>query len=215
MHHKYLISLYMLLFTFIGGFSDASSYLISGIFTGHLTGNLVLSTVYAVNHNYLSLFHSIMVIIGFTSGTMLGVWFRTNQKIRFVYKTSIALLLQLVVIICVFVVNLRFYNDISHIIFFGSFSFTLGLQNGTINNLYKIGIHSSYITGMSTNLINNYFTLHKDDPNYTAKIKQYIMQFYVILAFIIRCLNGCYLHPFHAIYRRNYIGNITSDFNCS
>ncbi|CAI3930279.1 unnamed protein product [Commensalibacter communis] len=190
MHYKSLVSIYMLLFTFIGGFADASSYLISGIFTGHLTGNLVLSTVYAVNQNYSSLYRCIIAIFGFTIGTVLGVWFRTNPKIHLIYKTSIALLLQLVVVMCIFVINLRFYNNISHIIFFGGLGFALGLQNGTINNLHKIGIHSSYVTGMSTTLINNYFALHKNDPNYTDKKKEYIMQFFVILAFVTGALTS-------------------------
>lgn len=187
---KFLLPLYMVLFTFIGGFADASSFLISGIFTGHITGNLVLSTVYGVDQNYHLLWHSIIAIIGFTSGTMLGAWFRIKKEIKIFYKTSIALFFQLTVLIFIFVINLYFHNDTSHIIFFGGLSFALGLQNGTINSFHKIGIHSSYVTGMSTTLINNYFTLQKNDPNYIQKTSLYKIQLCIIIAFVMGALVG-------------------------
>lgn len=180
----------MILFTFIGGFADASSFLISGVFTGHLTGNLVLSTVYGVNQNYQLLGRTIIAIIGFISGTIFGVWFRTQNKKQFYYKTSIALCFQFSVFISVFILNMYFYNDTSHIIFFGGLSFVLGLQNGTINSLNKIGMHSSYVTGMSTNLINNYFTLQKSDPNYTQRSTLYKIQILLVLAFVTGALVG-------------------------
>lgn len=92
---KILLPLYILLFTFIGGFADASSFLLSGIFTGHLTGNLVLCAVYGVQGSYFLLFHCICAVIGFTSGTMLGVWFRIEKKTKLPYKTALALIFQL------------------------------------------------------------------------------------------------------------------------
>lgn len=190
MQIKFILLFYMILFPFIGGFADASSFLISGVFTGHLTGNFVLSTVYGVNQNYYLLGHTIIAIIGFICGTMLGVWFRINKEKQFFYKTSIALCFQLIVFIFVFVINIYFYNNISHVIFFGGLSFALGLQNGTINNLNKIGIHSSYVTGMSTSLINNYFTLQKKDSSYSQKSTLYKTQFSFILAFVMGALMG-------------------------
>lgn len=190
LHPKILLPLYIFLFTFIGGFADASSFLLSGIFTGHLTGNLVLCAVYGIQENYLLLFHCICAVIGFTSGTMLGVWFRIEKKIQLAYKTPIALIFQLAVIILIFVIDLLSNTDTSHILFFTGLSFALGMQNGTINKLYKIGVHSSYVTGMTTTLINNYLMLEKTDPEYTNKTILYVMQFFIILFFVIGALTG-------------------------
>ncbi|WP_086632040.1 DUF1275 family protein [Commensalibacter intestini] len=86
LRHKTLLPIYIFLFTFIGGFADASSFLLSGIFTGHLTGNLVLCAVYTVQQNYFLLFHCICAVIGFISGTILGVWFRIEKKSNFLTK---------------------------------------------------------------------------------------------------------------------------------
>ncbi|EHD14681.1 hypothetical protein CIN_06130 [Commensalibacter intestini A911] len=201
LRHKTLLPIYIFLFTFIGGFADASSFLLSGIFTGHLTGNLVLCAVYTVQQNYFLLFHCICAVIGFISGTILGVWFRIEKKIQPSYKTSIALIFQLSVIILIFVIDLLFHTDTSHILFFTVLSFALGIQNGTINKLYKLGIHSSYVTGMTTTLINNYLTLEKTDPEYSNKIILYIIQFFIILFFVIGALTGAL-----CIYLMNFMG---------
>ena len=37
---------------FIGGYADASSYLLAGVFTGHLTGNCVLAAVSAASKEW-------------------------------------------------------------------------------------------------------------------------------------------------------------------
>lgn len=190
MQIKFILLFYMVLFPFIGGFADASSFLISGVFTGHLTGNFVLSTVYGVSQNYHLLGRTIIAIIGFISGTIMGIWFRTHKGKQFFYQTSIALCFQLTLFLFVFILDIYFYNDTSHIIFFSGLSFILGLQNGTIHNLNKIGIRSSYVTGMSTNLIESYFTLQSSDPNYTQKSALYKTQFLFILAFITGALTG-------------------------
>lgn len=87
-------------------------------------------------------------------------------------------------------IDLLFHTDTSHILFFTVLSFALGIQNGTINKLYKLGIHSSYVTGMTTTLINNYLTLEKTDPEYSNKIILYIIQFFIILFFVIGALTG-------------------------
>lgn len=198
---KILLPLYILLFTFIGGFADASSFLLSGIFTGHLTGNLVLCAVYGVQGNHFLLFHCICAVIGFTSGTMLGVWFRIEKKTKLPYKTALALIFQLGVIILIFVIDLLFHTDTSHILFFTGLSFALGMQNGTINKLYKIGIHSSYVTGMTTTLINNYLTLEKTDPEYSNKTILYIIQFFIIIFFVIGTSTGAL-----CIYLMDFVG---------
>lgn len=117
LYPKVLLPLYIFLFTFIGGFADASSFLLSGIFTGHLTGNLVLCAVYSIQGNYYLLFHCICAVIGFISGTIVGVWFRIEKKTQLPYKTSIALIFQLAVIILIFVIDLLFHTDTSHILF--------------------------------------------------------------------------------------------------
>lgn len=190
MSGKTLLSLYMILFSFIGGFADASSFVVSGVFTGHLTGNFVLSTVYAVTQNYHLLGFSIIALIGFISGTTLGSWFRIKKEILIAYKTSIALIFQLTIIVFIFFVNIYFNNNISHIIFLGGLSFALGLQNGTIHSFHKMNIHSTYVTGMTTSLINNLLSLQQNDPDHAQKSALYKIQFLMILAFVTGALTG-------------------------
>ncbi|OUI78975.1 hypothetical protein HK18_06220 [Commensalibacter intestini] len=54
---------------------------------------------------------------------------------------------------------------------------------------------------MTTTLINNYLTLEKTDPEYSNKIILYIIQFFIILFFVIGALTGAL-----CIYLMNFMG---------
>ncbi|MDI2090438.1 YoaK family protein [Commensalibacter oyaizuii] len=188
----------MILFTFIGGFADASSFLIFGIFTGHITGNVILSIIHGVYGNIHLVIKSVIALIGFISGTLLGTWFRLRIRKKYSYSTSIALFFQFCIIIVIFILQITLHTEISDILFLLGLSFALGLQNGTIYSIKKIGIHSSYITGMATSFINTYFTLQKNDNHYIETKNNLIIQFSLLIAFVIGAFTGVLLiYVFH------------------
>ena len=50
---------------FIGGYADASSYLLAGAFTGHLTGNCVLAAVSAASKEWFLTLDRLLAVIVF------------------------------------------------------------------------------------------------------------------------------------------------------
>src|SRR5215472_9483419 len=61
---------------FVGGYADASSYLLAQTFTGHLTGNCVLAAVSAATKDWHLTLDRLLAVIVFLGGifvSMIGV----------------------------------------------------------------------------------------------------------------------------------------------
>src|SRR5271165_2853020 len=58
---------------FIGGYADASSYLLVRTFTGHLTGNCVLAAVSAASKDWYLTLDRLLAVIVFLGGILLSL----------------------------------------------------------------------------------------------------------------------------------------------
>lgn len=144
------ISFYALL-SCIGGFTDASSFILLKTFTGHLTGNSILSLIYLTTFNWSMLNTTLVSIFGFLLGTIFGYKFRLKNEDQ--KSQAYILLFILCIIILVFSIYFLFNEVYNNYILIIAISLSMGIQNGNFSNLNNTGIHTTYITGMSTNLI--------------------------------------------------------------
>ncbi len=154
--------LYLLL-AFIGGFTDASSFINFEVFTGHLTGNSILSTIYFVQDNMPLLLLSIISLICFLVGSVGGAIIRTQFNNRFTRSFTLFLI---VLLLLATVIVQRYLGDTGNIyhkfIMIGFVSMAMGIQNGFFNQAMGVGAHTTYITGMTTSLISALMTKTKE-----------------------------------------------------
>src|SRR5271157_6298730 len=67
---------------FIGGYADASSYLLVRTFTGHLTGNCVLAAVSAASKDWYVTLDRLLAVIVFIGGILLSLILNNTESLR-------------------------------------------------------------------------------------------------------------------------------------
>lgn len=175
---------FFLLLAFIGGFVDASSFVIFEVFTGHLTGNSILSMVYLAQMDLSMLLLSAISIAGFFTGTLFGSWFRIKNNQLSCYRLVIGLVFLL--FSSVFILYFLIHALYSPTLVIFIISLSMGIQNGFFNKVGSVGIHSTYVTGMTTSCINAFLKNVKGDNS-----KKVL--FLAVLFFILGGLTGSVL----------------------
>ncbi len=135
----------------VGSFADAGSYVLVGGFTGHVTGNTVLTAIYLVTGRTSLACASVTAVAAFLGGTASGTAWRPAGETQ-----SSRLRWPLVVEIVLIALGLVFLDampKLGRFLFVPLACFALGLQNGTLTKLGSVSIHSTYITGISTSLV--------------------------------------------------------------
>lgn len=175
---------FYLLLAFIGGFVDASSFVIFEVFTGHLTGNSVLSMIYLSQMNWALLSLSIISICGFVLGTISGTLTRMKSPsfILEPYIITVVFLLFSAVFLLHFFVPYLYSGNLAIFII----SLSMGIQNGYFNKAGDVSIHSTYVTGMTTSCIGAFL---KNSPEDNSKK----VLSAAVLSFIFGALAGGYL----------------------
>ncbi len=138
---------------FVGGFGDAAGFILGKTFTGHVTGNLVLVAISLVSHDSRSVVRQLLAIIMFLLGVLVSAVIARVRSSR-----SAAQILPLVMLLEVLLMSaaalvLASQLNIRVEIFLACVSLALGLQNGTFRRAGGTGVHTTYLTGMTTNLI--------------------------------------------------------------
>ncbi|ELD0539734.1 DUF1275 domain-containing protein [Escherichia coli] len=145
---KYII----FLLTLFGGYCDAGTFVLMGVFSSHITGNSVLAMVYMVEGNWIMSVYCSVSLSGFLSGTALGcllqLYYQTDKKYLLI---KLLLFLQTILVITGGILWITGYCTW----FIVLLALSMGLQNGVIMYLRNIKIHSTYISGMSTTLLNS------------------------------------------------------------
>ncbi|MEG2831025.1 MAG: YoaK family protein, partial [Edwardsiella sp. (in: enterobacteria)] len=142
----------LLLLTLVGGFADAGAFVLLGTFTGHITGNAVLAMIYLAQGRWLTLGYCAVALVCFLLGTYWGSRWRLRRMTDSDTR-RIAPLLSLQLLLMLSGVGLWRWGCPSGFILLQALA--LGLQNGVIQSLHTTKVHSTYITGMSTSLINS------------------------------------------------------------
>nr|WP_256121388.1 YoaK family protein [Escherichia coli] len=169
--------------TLTGGFCDAGSFVMLGMFTGHITGNTILTVVYLMQNNLDGSGYCVLSLVSFISGTIFGNMFRMRHQSQ--YDVIITLLLVQTVLIIIGTALWRMYNHVFFVLFL---TLSMGLQNGIITHLNTVTVHSTYITGMTTTLLRNLTANCSVDDKKTRKII-----FNELLFFIIGACMGSFL----------------------
>src|SRR5580704_19757161 len=140
---------------FIGGYADASSYLLARTFTGHLTGNCVLAAVSTASGDWhLSLVRFLAVIV-FLGGILCSLILNRFAPIRlWQFSLAIAMFIEVLLFLSA---SLFLSSGANDELFIVCMCLALGIQNGALHKTNGISVHSTYMTGMVTTLMQKSF----------------------------------------------------------
>lgn len=184
--HSLIPFVFTFLLAFNGGFGDASSFLLLGVFTGHLTGNTVITMMSLVQGNYLMVVSTGIALGGFVMGTLIGTFWRKSLVDQ--HRVYLPMVLQALLMLIAAV--LIHYFGISSLVMYSLIillTIALGIQNGMYTKVLSVGIHSSYITGASTNVIDTVLFINKSNA---AQVLKRNLLFATIAGFTVGALIG-------------------------
>ena len=146
----------MFVLAFGGGFADAGSYIVAKSFTGHLTGNLVLTMLHLTAGDWVEASTCLLAVIAFVVGTALGSRGGGGQVPAGVGLGRLrwTLLIEVVLLVAALASMKLVGPEYGKATLIASLGLALGLQNGILQKLGELGIHTTYMTGISTSLIN-------------------------------------------------------------
>ena len=145
---------------FIGGYADASSYLLARTFTGHLTGNCVLAAVSTAGKDWFLTLDRLLAVIVFLGGILLSLMLNRFVSARLRQSPlAIAMLIEVLLFLSAFLFISNRANDL----FIVCMCLALGIQNGALQRTNGISVHSTYMTGTVTTL------MHKSFNQFSAK----------------------------------------------
>ena len=149
-HRRYL--LIGLILAFVGGFADAGSYILVGSFTGHITGNSILLAVHLVGSQWLQALSCLVAVIAFLAGTAGGLSWPCPPGRSACRRLAPVLALEIALVVLGMIVPVLPATGRKDV-FLASLCLALGLQNGALGKIDGVAIHTTYITGLSTTLV--------------------------------------------------------------
>ena len=140
---------------FVGGYADASSYLLARTFTGHLTGNCVLAAVSAASKEWYLTLDRLLAVIVFLAGILVSLILNRFVPVRLrQYSLAIAMFIEVLLIVSA---SLFLINRANDELFIVCMCLALGIQNGALDKTNGISVHSTYMTGRVTTLMQKSF----------------------------------------------------------
>jgi uncharacterized membrane protein YoaK (UPF0700 family) len=139
---------------FIGGYADASSYLLARTFTGHLTGNCVLAAVSAAGKDWYLTLDRLLAVIAFLGGILVSLILNRFASSR-LRPSSLAIAMFIEVLLCLSA--FLFLSNRANELFIMCMCLALGIQNGALNRTNGINVHTTFMTGMVTTLMHKSF----------------------------------------------------------
>jgi uncharacterized membrane protein YoaK (UPF0700 family) len=138
---------------FVGGYCDAGSFVLTKTFTGQVTGNLVLAAIAVAAHDWRSLLAHFSAIGAFLLATVLSMlMMRRLQLWPSAHILASIMLIEAILIACASLMTSS-EGFPKREIFLVLMSLGFGLQNGSFTRAGGIGIRTTYITGVITNLL--------------------------------------------------------------
>jgi uncharacterized membrane protein YoaK (UPF0700 family) len=157
---------------FIGGYADASGYLLARTLTGHLTGNCVLAAVSAASGDWYLTLDRVLAVIVFLAGILLNLI--VNRLFGVPLRQHLLVIAMVMETLLFLSACLLLFNRATHELFIVCMCLALGIQNGALNKTKGISVHSTYMTGMVTTLMEKGFDHYcsnrspKEDPSKDA-----------------------------------------------
>ena len=138
---------------FVGGYGDAASFVLAKTFTGHVTGNLVLTAIAVAALDWRAALQHLSAIIIFLIGISLSVLTVRPPKAWSSWPLLPAIMGIEVILMVAASLALASHMDHGVEIFVILVSLALGMQNGAFRRIGGISVHTTYLTGMITSLI--------------------------------------------------------------
>jgi len=148
---------------FVGGYGDAASFVLAKTFTGHVTGNLVLTAIAVAAHDWRAALEPLSAIVTFLIGISLSVFIVRPLKARLLWPLLPTIMgIEVILIVAA---SLALASDMAHGVelFVIFVSLALGLQNGAFRRVGGISVHTTYLTGMITRLISTTTERHASE----------------------------------------------------
>ncbi len=138
---------------FVGGYGDAAGFILGKTFTGHVTGNLVLVAISLVARDVRSVFRQLVAIALFLLGVVVSSLAARTRSARSAPRVLPYIMLVEVVLMGTGAFVLSSQLNFRVGIFLACTALALGLQNGAFRHAGGTSVHTTYLTGMTTNLI--------------------------------------------------------------
>lgn len=138
---------------FVGGYGDAAGFILGKTFTGHVTGNLVLVAISLVARDGRSVFRQLLAIALFLLGVVLSTRAARLRSAPSAPRVLLHIMVIEVVLMGAAAFTLSSQWNFRVGIFLACVSLALGLQNGAFRHAGGTSVHTTYLTGMTTNLI--------------------------------------------------------------
>jgi uncharacterized membrane protein YoaK (UPF0700 family) len=148
---------------FVGGYGDAASFVLAKTFTGHVTGNLVLTAIAVAAHDWRAALEPLSAIVTFLIGISLSVLIVRPLKARLSWPLLPTIMgIEVILIVAA---SLALASDMAHGVelFVIFVSLALGLQNGAFRRVGGISVHTTYLTGTITSLISTTTERHASE----------------------------------------------------
>jgi uncharacterized membrane protein YoaK (UPF0700 family) len=140
-----------LLLGFAGGFTDAGGFMLAGVFTGHVTGPALLTMIYLARHDFPHAISAAIAAAGFVAGTALGVsWQRGTPPSQAPRQLAGPLAGGIVLVALGTAVR---GGSAGTDAFVALVALSMGLRNGAWHRLGGITVYSTFVTGMTTQLV--------------------------------------------------------------
>ncbi|ESU18971.1 hypothetical protein FCR2A7T_23780 [Flavobacterium cauense R2A-7] len=135
------------IFSFIAGYVDTAGFIaLSGIFTAHVTGNLVLVGASFNNSHYeTNILQLILIPIFFTSVFLTSIYFKISKTETY-YKLKIALLVQA----CLLLIMCFLQNQFSFLAIGTIGVIAMGIQNAYMKIILNKLLPTTVMTGNVT-----------------------------------------------------------------
>jgi uncharacterized membrane protein YoaK (UPF0700 family) len=140
---------------FVGGYGDAASFILAKTFTGHVTGNLVLGAIAVAARDWRAMLGSLSAIVAFLTGVLLSTLLVRPLKAWPSWPLLPAIMG--IEVILMVAASLALVSGVTaRVEMFVTFvSLALGLQNGAVRHVDGISVHTTYLTGMISDLVSS------------------------------------------------------------
>ena len=145
---------------FIGGYADASSFVLARTLTGHLTGNCVLAAVSAAGKDWYLTLDRILAVIVFLGGILVSL---ILNRFAFARLRQSSLAIAMLIEVLLFLSAFLFVGNRANELFIVCMCLALGIQNGALHRTKGISVHSTFMTGLVTTL------MHKSFDHFSAQ----------------------------------------------
>ncbi len=139
----------IVVYALAGGYADATGYLLTRTFTGHVTGNLVLMAISLLHPQWAEISHRLFAIIMFLLAT--GIGFRL-VRFRNAFSPWTLFLAQAILVGTVSLPIVRQSHNYD-VWLVTTLCLALGLQNGAVTSVGGVSLHATFLSGDLTTLV--------------------------------------------------------------